>query len=50
VRKTQKTVKGYSKRISVKAAAGAEAKVALTVQRRSGKRWVSHASGSAHLG
>ncbi|MDA0137124.1 OmpL47-type beta-barrel domain-containing protein [Solirubrobacter deserti] len=47
--KTQKTVKGYSKRVTVKAAAGADAKVALTVKRKSGKRWVTHATASAHL-
>jgi hypothetical protein len=47
--KTQKTVKGYSKRVTVKAAAGADVKVSLTVKRKSGKRWVKHASASAHL-
>jgi hypothetical protein len=33
----------------VKAAAGADVKVSLTVKRKSGKRWVKHASASAHL-
>ena len=47
--KTQTTKKGYSSRISVKADAGATAKVALTVKRRSGSRWVTHATASAKL-
>ena len=47
--KTQTTVKGYSKRVTVKAAAGADPQVTLTVKRKSGKRWVTHATASAHL-
>ena len=46
--KTQTTVKGYSKRVTVKAAAGADPQVTLTVKRKSGKRWVTHATASAH--
>lgn len=49
VTKTQKTVKGYSKRVTIKAAAGASAKVTLTVKRKSGKRWVTHATATAKL-
>ena len=49
VTKTQTTKKGYSSRISVKVAAGASAKVALTVKRRSGSKWVTHATASAEL-
>ena len=49
VRKTVKTRKGYSSRIVVKAAAAAHAKAELTIKRKSGKRWVTHASGSAEL-
>lgn len=48
-KKTQKTVKGYSKRVTVKAAAGADVKVTLTVKRKSGKRWITHAAASAKL-
>ena len=49
VTKTQTTVKGYSKRISVSVPAAATAKVDLTVRRKSGKRWVTHASAHAKL-
>lgn len=49
VSKTQKTVKGYSKRVTVKAAAGADVKVQLTVKKKSGKRWTTFATGSAKL-
>ncbi|MDA0182875.1 Ig-like domain repeat protein [Solirubrobacter phytolaccae] len=49
VNKVQKTIKGYSKRVTVKAAAGADAKVTLTVKRKVGKRWVAHATASAKL-
>ena len=49
VAKTVKTKKGYSPRISVKASAASHTKVALTVQRKSGRRWVSYASGTAAL-
>ena len=47
--KTQTTVNGYSKRVTVKAAAGADPQVTLTVKRKSGKRWVTHATASTHL-
>ena len=47
--KTQTTVKGYSRRVTVKAGAGADPQVTLTVKRKSGKRWVTHATASAHL-
>jgi hypothetical protein len=50
VRKTQTTRKGYSRRISVRVGAAADATVKLTVRRRSGKRWVTHATASAKLG
>ena len=49
VRKTVKTRKGYSPRISVTANAASHTKVALTVQRKSGRRWLSYASGTAAL-
>ena len=49
VSKTQTTVKGYSKRITVRAGAGADAKATLTVTRKSGKRWVAFASAGAKL-
>lgn len=49
VTKTQKTVKGYSKRVTVKAAAGADVSVQLTVKKKSGKRWTTFATGSAKL-
>ena len=49
VTKTQKTSKGYSKRISVTVPATVSAKVALTVRRKSGTRWVTHASARASL-
>ena len=49
VTKTQTTVKGYSKRISVSVPASATAKVDLTVRRKSGKRWVAHAAAHAKL-
>jgi len=49
VTKTQTTLKGYSKRISVSVPAAATAKVDLTVRRKSGKRWVAHASAHAKL-
>ena len=47
--KTVKTKKGYTSRIQVKAAAAAHAKVTLTVMRKSGKRWITYASGGAEL-
>ncbi len=47
--KTVKTKKGYTSRIRVKAAAAAHAKVTLTIKRKSGKRWVTYASGGAEL-
>jgi hypothetical protein len=50
VKKTQKTKKGYSRRISVKVAAAATAKVSLTVKKRSRRRWVTHATARATLG
>ena len=49
VKRTQKTKKGYSRRISVKVAAAATVKVSLTVKKRSRRRWVTHASGTARL-
>jgi hypothetical protein len=49
VRKTIKTKKGYSPRVRVKAAAAADAAVRLTVRRKSGRRWVTHAAGTATL-
>jgi hypothetical protein len=48
-RKTVKTRKGYSPRISVKAKAAAHTKVKLTVQRRSGRRWRTYATGTASV-
>jgi hypothetical protein len=47
--KTVKTRKGYTSRIQVKAAAAAHATVKLTIKRKSGKRWVTYASGGAEL-
>jgi hypothetical protein len=49
VTKTQKAVKGYSKRLTVKTVAGADAKVTLTVKRKSGRRWVTHATATVRL-
>ncbi len=49
VHQDRQTKKGYSTRISVKAAAAAHAKVTLTIKRKSGKRWVTYASGGAEL-
>ncbi len=48
-RKTVKARKGYTPRIRVKTAAAADARVTLTVKRRSGRRWISFASGRAEL-
>jgi hypothetical protein len=49
VRKTQTTRKGYSRRISVRVAAAADATVKLTVRKRAGGRWVTHAAATAAL-
>jgi len=49
VTKTQTTRSGYSKRIRVTVGAGAKASVALTIARRSGKRWVTYAGATAKL-
>jgi hypothetical protein len=48
-RKTVKTRKGYSRRISVKAKAAAHTTVTLTVQRKSGRRWRTYATGTASV-
>jgi hypothetical protein len=48
--KTVTTKSGYSPRITVKLAGAARVRVKLTVQRRSGRHWIMHASGSAALG
>lgn len=48
-RKTVTTRKGYTPRISVKTRAAVHAEVKLTVKRKSGRRWVTYASGTAEL-
>jgi hypothetical protein len=48
-RKTVRARKGYTSRIRIKAAAAAHARVSLTIKRKSGRRWVRLASGSAEL-
>jgi hypothetical protein len=49
VSKTQTARRGYSRRIRVKVPASADAKVSLTVKKRSHRRWVKYATGSATL-
>ena len=49
-RKTVKTVKGYTPRISIRMGGAARVTVDLTIRRKSGKRWTAFASGGAELG
>lgn len=49
ITKTQTTKSGYSKRIKVTVRAAAKTTVTLTISKRSGRRWVSHATASAKL-
>jgi hypothetical protein len=49
-RKTVKTSKGYTPRISVRMGGAARVSVDLTIRRKSGKRWKAYASGGAELG
>jgi hypothetical protein len=49
-RKTVKTSKGYTPRISVRMGGAARVTVDLTIRRKSGKHWRAYASGGAELG
>jgi len=49
VTKTVKSKAGYSPQVTIKLGGAAEVLVKLTVSRRSGKRWVTHATGSVKL-
>jgi hypothetical protein len=49
VRKTVKTRRGYSPRIRMRTRVAARTKVTVSVKRRSGRRWVSYATGRATL-
>ena len=49
VTKTQTIKTGYSTRISIALPASSKTSVALTVRRKSGKRWTTYATGSAKL-
>ncbi len=49
VTKTQKTVKGYSKRVTFRPPPAPTVKVQLTVKKKSGKRWTTFATASAKL-
>jgi len=49
VTKTQTIKTGYSTRISIALPAASKTSVALTVRRKSGKRWAAYAAGAAKL-
>jgi hypothetical protein len=49
VTKTVKSQAGYSPQVTIKLGGAAEVDVRLTVSRKSGKRWVTHASGHVKL-
>jgi hypothetical protein len=49
VTKTVKSKAGYSPQVTIKLGGAAEVSVKLTVKRRSGKHWVTHATGAVKL-
>jgi hypothetical protein len=49
VTKTVKSKAGYSPQVTIKLGGAAEVLVKLTVSRKSGKRWITHATGSVKL-
>jgi hypothetical protein len=49
VTKSQKVKTGYSKRIAIALPASGKTAVTLTIKRKSGRRWVTYATGAAKL-